>query len=241
MAVITSSIVVSQEKTVLLRGGFFLALRHPVPEPKLYITSLLWHYLNMTQSSGGEGAPNLPTTTDESAVSREAPFSLLWLQAVDPRTFTPYTWENGRETTIRLRAADGSISVNVHRVVSHYPADNEIELRDEVYALKPGKTEAGDQEISQFGYKFDTAGGLTDFDPALSLTERMQGVVTALSGLVTIPDSTITASNHRVGEESNFTSDGTQWIEARSGVAAPAYPAITVGRLALVTEPRLRN
>jgi hypothetical protein len=187
----------------------------------------------MTQASGAEGASNLPVVIGESAVSKELPFSLVWLHAVDPRTFTPQTWENGRETTIRLRAADDSIRVNVYRVVSHYRADNEIELKDEVYALKPGETEAGDQDISQFRYEFDTAGTLTDFDPALSLTERMQGIVAALSGLVTISGSTITASNYRTGQESNFVSDGTQWIEARTGIAAPTYPAISVGRLAL--------
>jgi hypothetical protein len=187
----------------------------------------------MTQIPSTEGTSNLPVAISESAASKELPFSLVWLNAVDPRTFTPQTWENGRETTVRLRAADDSIRVNVYRVVSHYRADNEIELKDEVYALKPGETEAGDQDISQFGYKFDAAGNLTDFNPALSLTEHMQSVVTALSGLVTISGSTITASNYTTGQESNFVSDGTQWIEAHTGVAGPTYPAISAGRLAL--------
>jgi hypothetical protein len=187
----------------------------------------------MIQTPGAEGASNLPVVNGESVASKELPFSLTWLHAVDPRIFTPQTWENGRETTVRLRAADDSIRVNVYRVVSHYRADNEVELKDEVYALKPGETEAGDQDISQFGYKFDAADTLTDFDAALNLTERMQGVVTALSGLVTISGSTIAASNYRTGQESNFVSDGTQWVEVGTGIAAPTYPAISVGRLAL--------
>lgn len=187
----------------------------------------------MTRIPDPEDTPTLPANTGESAVCREIPFSLVWLQAVDPRIFTPYTWENGREATIRLRAGDGTTRVNVTRIISYYRADNEIELHDEVYALKPGETESGAQDVSQFNYKFDAAGELTDFDPALSLTERMQNVVAALSGLVTIPGSTITASNYTAGQESNFVSDGSQWIEASTGTAAPTYPAIIVGRLAL--------
>jgi hypothetical protein len=123
--------------------------------------------------------------------------------------------------------------VNVSRIISHYRADNKIELHDEVYALRPGQTEAGEQDVSQFNYEFDATGELTDFDPVHNLTECMQAAVTSLSGLVTIPGSTIAASNYRTGQESNFVSDGTQWIEARTGAAAPTYPAINVGRLAL--------
>ncbi len=187
----------------------------------------------MSQMPDAKSVLRLPVVINESTANKELSFSLNWLYAVDPRIFTPQTWEKGRETTIRLRAADGSIQVNVYRVVSHDQANNEIELKDEIYALNPGETESGDQDVSQFGYKFDTSGNLTWFDPTLSLTEHMQSVVTALSDLVTISGSTIQARNYRNGQESYFVSDGTQWIEARTEHAAPTYPAIPIGCLAL--------
>ncbi len=208
--------------------------QQPEPNHKHYTNATFRGILFfMTQVPGVKAESNLSITIGESVVSTELPFSLVWLQAVDPRAFTPQTWENGRDTTIRLRAADGSIRVNVYRAVSLYRADNEIELKDEAYALEPGETEAGGHDISQFRYKFDEAGTLTDFNPTLTLTERMQNIVTALSGLVTISGSTISASNYRTGRESNFVSDGMQWIEASTGIIAPTYPAFAVGRLAL--------
>jgi len=186
----------------------------------------------MSQPSGSEVAPNPLADTNGLSISKETPFSLVWLAAVDPRTFTPQTWENGRETNIRLRAKDGSIRVNVSRIISHY-IDGEVGLKDEMYALRPGGTEAGDQEVSQLSYTFDTDGCLTGFDPTPDLTENMQKVVSILSGLVTIMGSTIQASNYRTGPESSFVSDGAQWIEARTGIAAPTRPMFFAGRLAL--------
>ncbi len=190
----------------------------------------------MTEVSRSEGTAGTPATTGDRAVNKEVPFSLAWLNAVDPPTFTPYTWANGRETNIRLRAADGSIRVNVYRVISHY-LDGEVELKDEVYALKPGGTESGDQDVSQFKYAFDTKLNLTGFDPTPNLTDRMQDVVSALSGMVAIPGSTISASNYKAGVESDFVSDGMKWIEVRTGIAAPTPRAITAGRLALGPSP----
>jgi len=187
----------------------------------------------MTLIPAPEGEPKPLTTSDNSEISREIPFSIVWLNAVDPRIFTPVTWEKGGETTIRLRAADGSIRVNVYRSISRHLSNNEIVLYDEVYALKPGETEAGEHEVSQFKYMFDSEEQLTDFTPTPSLDEHMQGVIGELSGLVTIVGSTIKASNYATGQESNFVSDGTQWIEVHTGIAAPAPPPMNAGRLAL--------
>ena len=183
----------------------------------------------MTQPSRAGHERGLPATTDETAVSREVPFSLVWLRAVDPRTFTPYTWENGGPSTIRLTAADGSVAVNVERIVVH-AVDRTITLKDEAHFLdSPLNADA----ITQLRYAFDAAGRLTDYDPATGLSDNMQAIVTSLSGLVYIAGSRIRASSHRAGPESDFISDGTQWIDRGTMTAPPALPALIIGRLAI--------
>jgi len=184
----------------------------------------------MTQGPPSEATPSLPAATGESTVSPEIPFSLTWLNAIDPRTFTPQTWENGRETTIRLRAGDDSARVNVHRVISHY-LDGEIDLKDEAYALALGETEAGSHQVSQFRYSFDSGRNLTTFDPSPRPSEHAESIVSAASNLVYIVGSTITASNFVSGKEAEYVSDGTQWVEAGTGTPAPARPAIAAGGL----------
>ena len=195
----------------------------------------MWYYLCMTQTSPGE-EPRLPAVTGESAVNQEVPFSLVWLNGVDPRTFTPETWKNGRETTVRLIAGDDTAGVNVYRVVNHL-ADGEIGLTDEAYVLDPGTTEAGDHEVSRFEYTFDPDGNLTGFDPNANQSKHTRDLVTVMSGLVHIVDSTITARNHALGREAKYRSDGTQWIEVRTGSPAPTRPAIAAGQLALDQAP----
>jgi len=181
-------------------------------------------------------ASSLPAP-QESEVSNEIPFSVTWIRAVDPRVFTPVTWEHGRATTIYLSAPDNSVQVHVERRVTH-DLDSKIRLVDEVFSPKDG-ADAGAQEVSQFRYEFDDQGNLTDYDPTPDLSPHTQDMVTQMSGLVGKPGSTIYASNDKLGPEASFVSDGTQWLEVRTGTVVTMPPAIALGRLAIeqpVTE-----
>ena len=172
-----------------------------------------------------------PVQTGEKLPSSETPFSLEWLRAIDPRIFTPYTWEHGRSTTIRLRTPDSSLSVNVERIISHC-VDNTVEIHDEVHLVNG--SEAGNQgEITQLNYGFDSDEKLVDFDRALTVSDHLQRMVNTMSEFVQIPGATIYASNYDVGTESDFVSDGTQWVEVRSRNPAPVLPEIAIGHLAI--------
>jgi hypothetical protein len=171
-------------------------------------------------------SPNKPIGPGESDITPEA-FSLIWLNAVDPRIFTPHTWAKGRETTIRLRSADNNTRVNVQRIVSHY-IDGEAEMVDEVYSV--GDSETGAHDVTRFKYTVSEDGGLTGFDPTLSFSDHARDMVNEMSGLVHIPGSRIEADNYRVGRESSYISDGTQWIDPHSSIPIAALPAITMGQ-----------
>jgi|GEM_PF-6324781 len=188
----------------------------------------------MTVAGDPENAHNVPVRLERSAVSPESPpFSLLWITAVNPRTFTPRTWTQERETTIRLRSGNGGAGANAYRCVSRYPRENLIELKDEIYPLAPGQSEADAHDVSQFRYRFTTDGALTDYDPNPVISPRLEELITTMSGLVRTAGSTIQAGSYTTGPESSFVSDGTQWIETRTGIAVPVQPAIAAGRLAL--------
>lgn len=62
----------------------------------------------------------------------QTPASLVWLQAIDPRTFTPYAWEHGGMTRILFYPPEGGSVANVYRSVSHC-LDGAIGLQDEIH------------------------------------------------------------------------------------------------------------
>ena len=164
---------------------------------------------------------DLSVPDDNREIDRNVVFSLQWLTALDPITFTPVTWEHGRETTIRLRAGDGSTKVNVGRIVSHY-VDGEIELRDEAYSIHD--TEAGNQNVTPFKFTFNNEEQLVDYDRSTTLNESATEIVAKISGLVFIAGSTIQATNYRTGPESRFVSNGSVWLARQGGLIVPTLP-----------------
>lgn len=178
----------------------------------------------MTHGPDPEDTRPVPAANGEPGLSREVPFSLTWLHALDPRIFTPLTWQLGGMTRIQLASPGGTTNVSIYRTVSHY-ADGGIGLQDEVYDYHgtPG---------SQFNYEFGAAPGhpLTRFNQAAAATARMQEIVRDLSQLAAVAGSTITARNRDHGDDCGFVSDGRRWISARTGQPITTLPGPAAGR-----------
>jgi hypothetical protein len=179
----------------------------------------------MPESSAAGREVTTPDTSGDALPLRELPLSIIWLHAVDPRIFTPISLEKGRPTRIRITSPDHSTDVSVYRTVSVY-LDGNRGIQDEIFT---NYENAG----SQFNYELDSERRLIKYNPTPNATPHMQRVIEELSGLESIPGSTIEAVNMDFGLESHFISNGSCWIEVKSGEPI-AYPeAITVGQLAI--------
>lgn len=168
-----------------------------------------------------------PVTVGEkgSVVPREVPFSLMWLNAVDPRIFTPITLLRGGVTQIRLRSPDETTNVTVYRTIGHNL--HSVDLNDEIMDAN----EEG--VVSRFNYEIGSGpnGQILKHGKSPVLTEHMQRIVRGLSGLVGIKGSSIKARNREFGDESSFVSDGVRWKSEDTGEFVVPLPEL------VVTEP----
>ena len=158
----------------------------------------------------------------ESGVSREVPFSLLWLNAVDPRIFTPITLRWGGMTRIRLRSPDESTNISVYRTIGHNVPS--IDMNDEIINI------AEEGVVSRFNYEIGHGpdGRLIKHGRSPVLSEHMQRVVRGLSSLVGIEGASIKAINRDRGEEASFISDGVQWRSEETGGFVVPLPEFTI-------------
>ncbi len=169
---------------------------------------------------------NLPANKEEvSALDPTTPEG-VWLRGMNPTIFTPYTWQNGGSTTIRLRSYKHDfMPTNIARIIDHY--DNGIELSDELYQLLSG-TEAGHQKVvGKFKYRFTLDGSLVDVENFRRDSLAFNKTIQDMQELVTMQGATAVSSKYDWGVEASFTTDGQQWIE--DGVAG----SFAIGKMVL--------
>lgn len=160
----------------------------------------------------GQEEFNLPAVAEESSLS-QIPLHIQWLQATDPRIFTPHSWANNQDTRIDFASPDGQGLVRVERYIRHY-LDGAIGLDDELH-------EPHDySNVSGIRYEFSDLGAIVKFHVKLGdHLERMLGIVT---NLVQNDGATIRATTGFTTKESYFKSDGQQWVDM--GISLPTAP-----------------
>lgn len=173
----------------------------------------------MSESFRPSNQPNLPIAAGENELS-QIPFNLQWLQATDPRIFTPYGWEAGKNCRIDFSSSDNTREVQVERYISRY-LDGGARLKDELH--EPDNY----NEVSGIGFEFDEAGKL--IESHVKYNDHMRRMLGIITGLVHDKGATIKARAGLTRTDSYFKSDGTQWIDMMTSLPiATNPPAIEV-------------
>lgn len=157
----------------------------------------------MSEHLGQDRGPNLPIVASEHNLS-QIPFNLQWLQATDPRIFTPYGWKNGRNGRIDFTSSDGNRAVHVERYIARY-IDGGARLKDEMH--EPNNYD----EVSGIGFEFDESGTL--IESHVNYDDHMKRMLEIITQLVHDKGATIEAKIGFTITDSYFESDGEQWID----------------------------
>ena len=118
-------------------------------------------------------------------------------------------------TQIMFRTPDGLPVANTIRTVSKYD-DGDVHIQDEIFP-------AG---LPQFNYEFNADGRLVRHPISTRFSAAMQEMVTTLRALAQQTGAEIHAVHRDHGLESHFVSDGTQWVDLRSGQPIASTPPL---------------